>query len=228
MKIPLAVLAFVALSLLAFIWLAPTPGPDALEPRTDLPWQIRVNDDGSSRVFDLELGSATLADAMAKFGGLEGLALFRPEHGDPVLEAYFGNVQFGPLRAKVIAGLEADAQELERMLARAANRVASPSGDWKYPLDDPPGLHTRRRLTLITYLPATRGLDAGFFRQRFGAPTAWLEEGKSAVSWFYPASGLSILIDEEGGEVLEYRPPRDFVLPPGVSTDPAARRQSSP
>ena len=223
MKIPLTVLAFVALSLLAFMWLAPTPGPDALRPRTDLPWQIQVNDDGSSRVFDLELGSATLADAMAKFGGLEGLALFRPERGKPVLEAYFGNVQFGPLKARVIAGLEADAQDLEQMLARAANREASPSGDWKFPLDDPPRLHARRRLTLITYLPATRGLDATFFRQRFGEPAAWLQENETAVSWFYPESGLSILIDDEAGEVLEYQPPRDFVLPTGVSDNPAAR-----
>ena len=91
---------------------APTPGPDALQPRTDLPWQITVNPDGSSRVFDIELGNATLADAMAKFGGLEGLAVFEHKDGEMVLEAYFGNVQFGPLKANVIAGLDADSGNL--------------------------------------------------------------------------------------------------------------------
>ena len=75
MKIPLGILAIVAVLLAAFALLTPEPDPDELEPRTDLPWQVKVNADGSSRVFDIELGSATLAEAMAKFGGIEGLAL---------------------------------------------------------------------------------------------------------------------------------------------------------
>ena len=193
-----------------------------MQPRTDLPWQITVNPDGSSRVFDLDLGSATLADAMAKFGALEGLAVFQAKQGEPVLEAYFGNVQFGPLKAKVVAGLDADTTDLEQMLARAGGRDASPSGDWKYPLNDLPQMHGGRRLKLITYVPATRKLDAEFFRSRFGEPGAWLRENETAVSWFYPEIGLSVLIDDESSEVLEYQPPRDFVMPPGVSTDLAA------
>ena len=221
MKIPLAILAIVAVSLLAFLWLAPNPGPDALQPRTDLPWQITVNPDGSSRVFDLDLGSATLADAMAKFGALEGLAVFQAKQGEPVLEAYFGNVQFGPLKAKVVAGLDADTTDLDQMLARAGGRDGSPSGDWKFPLNDLPQMHSGRLLKLITYVPGTRKLDAEFFRSRFGEPAAWLRENETAVSWFYPAIGLSILIDDEASEVLEYQPPRDFVMPPGVSTDRA-------
>ena len=220
MKTPLAILAVVAACLAAFMWFAPDPGPDALQPRTDLPWQITVNPDGSSRVFDLELGTATLADAMTKFGALEGLAVFQAKQGEPVLEAYFGNVQFGPLKAKVVTGLDADGKDLEQMLARARGRDASPSGDWKYPLDDPPELHSGRRLRLITYVPGTRGLDAEFFRSRFGEPEAWLRENETAVSWFYPAIGLSVLIDDEAGEVLEYQPPSDFIMPSGVSTGP--------
>lgn len=221
MKTPLAILAVVGACLLAFLWLVPNPGPDALQPRTDLPWQITVNPDGSSRVFDLELGNATLADAMVKFGALEGLAVFQAKQGDPVLEAYFGNVQFGPLKAKVVAGLDAEATDLEQMLARARGRDASPSGDWKYPLNDPPQMHGGRRLKLITYVPGTRNLDAEFFRSRFGEPAAWLRENEMAVSWFYPAIGLSVLIDDEANEVLEYQPPRDFIMPPGISTGPA-------
>jgi len=221
MKIPLGILAVVAITLLAFQLFAPTPGPDALKPRTDLPWQISVNPDGSSRVFDIELGSATLADAMAKFGALEGLALFEQKDRPMVLEAYFGNVQFGPLKAKVVAGLAADQRELEQMRGRAINREGSPSGDWKYPLNDPLTMHTRRRVNLITYLPGTRNLDADFFRARFGEPAAWLQETETAVSWFYPQLGLSVLIDDEAREVLEYQPPRDFVMPQGVTLNPA-------
>jgi hypothetical protein len=217
MKIPLTILALVAVLLAAFYLFAPAPDPEGIKPRTDLPWQITVNPDGSSRVFDLDLGHATLADAMAKFGGLEGLALFEPEEGPLALEAYFGNVLLGPLKAKVIVGLEADADELVTLRARARGREGSPSGDWKYPLNDAPKAHMTRRLRGITYVPGTRDLDAEFFRKRFGAPAATLREGEQAVSWFYPKLGLSVLIDDEAREVLEYLPPRDFVIPEGVA-----------
>lgn len=223
MKIPLGILAIVAITLLAFQLLAPTPGPDALKPRTDLPWQITVYPDGSSRVFDIELGRATLTDAIAKFGGLEGLAVFQHKDGPMALEAYFGNVQFGPLKAKVIAGLEATEQDLESMRGRATNREGTPSGDWKYPLNDALKMHTGRRLSLISYVPGTRKLDAEFFRTRFGEPRAWLQESETAVSWFYPELGLSVLIDDDTREVLEYQQPRDFVMPPGVTLNPASR-----
>lgn len=220
MRIPLGILALVALLLLLFQLFAPAPGPETTRPRTDLPWQVTVNPDGSSRVFDLELGSATLADAMAKFGGLEGLAVFEPAGGPMVLEAFFGDVQFGPLKAKVVVGLEAGPDELEAIRARSRGREGSPSGDWKYPLGDDPGQHAGRRLTVITYVPGTRNLDTDFFRTRFGEPAAWLEESEHAVSWFYPKLGLTVLIDDEAREVLEYQPPRDFVMPPGVTRNP--------
>lgn len=222
MKIPLGILAVVAISLLTFQLFAPNPGPDAMKPRTDLPWQITVNPDGSSRVFDIELGSATLADAMAKFGGIEGLALFEPKNGAMVLEAYFGSVQFGPLKARVITGLKTADGELDDLRKRAINREGSPSGDWKYPLDDSPELHHDRPLTVVTYIPGTRNLDRDFFRSRFGEPDAWLQESETAASWFYPRLGLAVLIDETASEVLEYQPPRDFIMPSGVTLNPGA------
>jgi hypothetical protein len=222
MKIPLGILAVVALMLLLFQLLAPPPGPDSTGPRTDLPWQITVNPDGSSRVFDLELGSATLADAMNKFGDLEAIAVFEASGGPLVLEGYFGDVQFGPLKAKVIVGLEATADELEAMRDSSSGREGSPSGDWKYTLADPPERHGARRVTLITYVPGTRNLDTEFFRARLGEPAAWLSENEHAVSWFYPRYGLSVLVDDEAREVLEFLPPRDFEMPPGATANPAA------
>jgi hypothetical protein len=220
MKIPLAILGIVMALLFAFQLLTPTPGPDVMQARTDLPWQITVRPDGSSRVFDLELGSATLRDAIEKFGGIEGLAVFEPEQGEASFEAYFGNVSFGPLKAKIITRLEASPPELEALMSRAGKRQGSPSGDWKYLLTEGPADHADRRLTGISYIPGTRNLDQAFIRERFGDPAATYRESEQAVSWFYPDRGLSILIDDEAREVLEYRPPRDFVLP--AEATPAA------
>jgi hypothetical protein len=222
MKIPFTILAIVALLLGLFYLFAPPPGPDAMQHRTDLPWQISVEPDGTSRVFDLHLGHATLADAMDKFGGVEGLAVFEPQEGDMSLEAFFGNVQFGPLRAKVIVSLAASDDELAMLRDSATKREGSPSGDWKYQLADGPDVHLERLLNGISYIPGTRGLDADFFRQRFGEPAAWLQESEQAVSWFYPDIGLSVLIDSKAREVLEYRAPRDFTMPEAAVTSAAA------
>jgi hypothetical protein len=222
MKIPLTILAIVVLILAAFQWLAPPPDPESLKPRTDLPWQVTAHPDGSSRVFDLDLGEATLGDAIAKFGTPEGMAVFEPKSGPLVLEAYFGNVQFGPLTAKILVALEAGEAELQALKQGALDRQGSPSGDWKYPIGERPEQHSGRRLNVITYIPGTRNLDAGFIRERFGEPAATLRENERAESWFYPDKGLSILIDERAREVLEYQPPRRFVMPDGVTPNPAA------
>ena len=222
MKIPLTILAIVVLILAVFQLFAPPPDPESLKPRTDLPWQITVREDGSSRVFDLDLGHATLADAVAKFGPPEGIAVFEPKAGRLALEAYFGNVQFGPLKAKVLVALEAGEAELVALKQAALDRQGSPSGDWKYPLGDGVAQHADRKLSVITYIPGTRGLDPDFFRERFGEPAATLQENAQVQSWFYPEKGLSILIDEKAREVLEYQPPRKFVLPAGVTPNPKA------
>jgi hypothetical protein len=224
MKIPLAILGIVMALLFAFQLLAPTPGPDMLQARTDLPWQITVNAEGGSRVFDLDLGQATLQDAIDKFGGVEGLAVFETENGTASLEAFFGTVRFGPLNAKVVTTLEASAEELRRLVAdNTTDRQGSPSGDWKYPLSDGPAEHAERRLSGITYIPGTRNLDKAFLRERFGEPAATLRESEQAVSWFYPELGLSILIDDDAREVLEYRLPRDFVTPQDAILSTATR-----
>jgi hypothetical protein len=150
---------------------------------------------------------------MTKFGGVEGLAIFEKNDGGLSLEAFFGTVQFGPLKAKIIVTLAATEDELRALISRATGREGSPSGDWKYPLNDPPSEHRMRLVTGISYIPGTRNLDPAFIRERFGEPAATLRENDQAVSWFYPDRGLSILIDDEAREVLEYRPPRNFVLP---------------
>jgi hypothetical protein len=213
MKIPLGILGIVLVLLLAFHFLAPAPGPDVLQVRTDLPWQITVHADGTSRVLDLELGEATLADAIDKFGAVEGIAVFEEPDGERGLEAYFGNVQFGPLTAKVILTLGSDTDELERLVATATDRQGSRSGAWKYPLGSASEAHAQRLVRGITYIPGTRGLDADFLRDRFGHPSAERRESEEVVSWFYPERGLTIRIDDDAREVFEYQPPRDFVLP---------------
>ncbi len=221
MRIPLAILAATALLLALFWWLGPTPDPALQQARTDLPWQVTALPDGSSRVFDLQLGSATLADATARFGPAEDMAVFAGSDGRRVLEVYFGAIQFGPLSAKVVAALAVPESELEALIAGATAREGSPTGDWKYKLAAAErAAQQGRRLYSLTYIPSYGGLDADFFRARLGEPAAWKRAEAQVVQWYYPERGLSVLINAKGKEVIEYTAPRDFQLPPDVERSP--------
>lgn len=218
MKIPVTILAILAV-FYAFFWFTASPQKEEVTvARTDMPWQVKALPSGDSRVFDLTLGVDVLSNAVNKFGDFEKAAVFAPEKGEKTLEVYFGNVNFGPLKAKVVVSLQADTDELENFVRNSVKREGSATGDWKYTLS-PEDTKTinNKLLTVISYVPATRALDAEFFKQRLGEPTAWLKESETAVSWFYPEIGLSLLIDDEYKEVLEYIAPKDFVMPAGVS-----------
>ena len=65
----------------------------------------------------------------------------------------------------------------------------------------------------MSYLPKYKGLDAKFFRARLGEPAAWLQPDEATVLWFYPDRGLTLTVSAKDGAVLEYVPPRAFVLP---------------
>ncbi len=219
MKILLSLLTIVALVLGLSWWFAPEPSPELLTPRTDLPWQIHVNNDGSLHVFDLDIGRSTLTEATAKFGSPERAAVFQRKAGGFDLEIYFGKVHFGPLTAQVVVKLAAPEDRLRALAEQADKREASPTGDWKFPLHDETLAELMNQpMIAISYVPGTHDLNPAFFLKRFGAPTAWFPEPDSttAHSWFYPDRGLSILIDDKGPDVLEYVRPTDFRLPTDV------------
>lgn len=216
MRIALPVLGVVVL-LVGGMWLLPRDTING-EDRTDLPWQVTPLPDGTSRIFNLHLGTATLADAIARFGEPESIALFVGNGDDRSLEAYFGKVLFGPLEARIIVTLAADKERLGALAANAVGRDRTPSGNTKLLLTDADkaGL-VDQRLLGVTYVPAYGGLGTDFFRERLGEPAAWERVNEHAVNWLYPELGLSLLIDAEGKEVFEYVAPRDFRMPPAAN-----------
>ena len=221
MRIALITLGLVV-AVAAGVWLLPrNPAGIDGERRTDLPWQITPLQDGTSRVIGLHLGTATLADAIARCGEPESVALFISPDARRSLEVYFGTVRFGPFDAKIIVTLEACDDLLDTLAANAVGREGTRDGDTKLLLaeSDKAGL-VGQRLSGITYIPAYGGLEADFFRdrERLGEPARWRRVNDHAVSWFYPELGLSLLIDAEGKEAFEYVAPRDFRMPPDAVT----------
>ena len=213
-----------AVSLIAAVllwWLMPDPREDITRNRTDLPWQITTFEDGTSQVIDLHLGQDTLARAVQKLGAYEELALFEGKDGSYSLEAWFGDVQFGPLKAKVTVSLALGPARAEALVAQAVERKPSPTGDWKLLLPAAVNATLDDALVAgITYIPSYGGLDEDFFRERLGEPAAWQRVDENRVRWLYPDKGLSLLIDAEGKDVFEYVAPRAFVMPEDATRNP--------
>lgn len=193
---------------LIFFLLSPDLDLEKQENRTDLPWQIKQLADGNIEVFGLSPNVSTLADAVLKFGNYEKVAIFADAAGSKTLEVYFGTKSFGMLKAKIITRLVADPALLEELISQSLKKEPANDKAWKYILDDTTAQQQSDRVIQgITYVPSYRGLDEAFFVSRFGKAEKIVHQNESAQQWLYPDKGLSILINAEGYEILEYSTP---------------------
>ena len=207
-----AIAALLALGLLG-LWLVRPPPDDRPVAPQDLPWQIEVLEDGSSRVLGIHLGEAALRDVIARFGAPDGVALFLGERRLS-LEAYFSSVRLGRLEGRLVVKLALADDEVEGLMQRAVGAEPATGGGRRLQLGAADKAATApRRVVAMSFLPKYRGLDAAFFRERLGEPPAWQSADPSEVRWLYPRLGLSLLLTAGSGAALEYQPPRDFILP---------------
>ena len=209
----LFLLALLAAALVAFGLFAPQPPPGEGEALDNLPWHVETDPDGNTRVLGITLGRDRLAVLSQRFGPPEGVGLFRSERGDS-LEAYFPTIRTGRLEGRLVLKLEVTPDQVDGYAARAVSAERTGSGATRYTLgaDDKAALAAKRAVG-VSYLPKYRGLDAAFFRARLGEPAAWLQPDETTVLWFYPDRGLTLTLSAKDGAVLEYVPPREFVLP---------------
>lgn len=215
----IAVGLFVLILLFAFALPNPDVVPNLEKGNLDLPWNIHVHEDNSSEVFKLRLEHSTLTDAITRFREPEGIAVYKGKKNDS-LEAYFGTVNLGPLKAKLVTTLQASPDEIEEILSRATGLSMSDSPDKKIELaveDRQQALD--KKISAITFIPTYSGLESDFFKDRFGEPDAWIRINENAVQYFYPTKGLSIVIDADGKEVLQYSHPDSFQLPEDAVID---------
>ncbi len=188
-------------------------GVDAEPPVREhmMPWQVEVDAQGVSTVFGIRLRETTLAEAVKKFGREGELALFSRNVASDRLEAYFHNVELGPVIAKVVVNLSADKEEFTGMRARSVKQDSTPSGVYRYTLSqEDTGLALQRTIDAITYIPSYLRLDEEMVRSKFGDPQEVLRVDDKQVRWFYPQRGLAVLIDTKGKEIFQYVPVEEF------------------
>lgn len=203
----LLVLAFTLIALAVALLL---PGRSVDKP-DKLPWQIELLEGGSTRVFGIELGNTTLGEAEVLIREPAEVSLFDRGEGKRVVEAYFDNVDFSGLRARMVMVMALSQEELEAMFGRGVRIATMGSGTRKVTLSDEDMSKVRGTpVGAITYIPRVN-LDAAIIEKRFGVPAQRIHEKEGEIEhWLYPEKGLDIALDPEGKEVLQYVPPDRF------------------
>lgn len=203
----LSVLVFTMIATAVGVFVTPGRQPE----RVYLPWQVERTESGTHRVFGLELGKSTLAEAQQHFGEESEVSLFLAPDGKRMIEAYFDNVDLGGLRARIVLVMAVSEAELEAIFNRGLRIANMGEGKRKVTLADEDMQRVAAMpIGSITYIPRIN-LDAELVSKRFGEPAQrFAEVGGKVEHWLYPDKGLDIALDSEGKEVLQYVQPQNF------------------
>jgi hypothetical protein len=210
MKLIAAIVALaiaVILAPLLFVMIDDTP---PAPPAEGLPWQIEALPDGQSRVFGLEPGTSTIAEARTRFGADMQMAIIAAPDQLGSLEAYFENVTMGFVTGKLILTAEVDEQTVAAMRERAVKAEYMESTTRRISLspEDLQRAYTAA-IRAITFIPSAH-LDADLIVQRFGAPDERIRSAEHVEHFLYARHGLDLALDAKGKEVLQYVAPREF------------------
>jgi hypothetical protein len=209
MKTLIISLSACALIALAFFALKPS----ATQPAKlgNLPWQITPLSSGGTEVFGIRPGATRIDEALKVLGEDHDLAVIMDKQDHAGLEVYFSHFKAGPLAGKLILSAQIDSDSLEAMAAGAGKSSYMASGSRKFQLNSE-DLQRAQALILegISFIPAA-SLSKDIVEQRFGLEYT-LVESEDSQYFLYPILGLSITLNKDAKEVLQYVHPEHFSL----------------
>jgi hypothetical protein len=197
-----------SLLLLAIALLIPGGKPADTNPR--LPWHIKLDASGTTKVFDLTLGQSTMGDALKIFGDDGKINIFVSPEKVTSIEAFFDHVVLSGLHADVILNLSLDPEKLNAMYLRGVRQSELDSGTKKVTISSA-DMATAENATIqqITYLPSAN-LESDVINKLFGKPDSIIKEESEVEHWLYPKMGLAIVLNPHGKEVFQYVKPARF------------------
>jgi len=175
------------------------------------PWQVNKQADGSTTVFQINLGKTTLGQAEKLFNESAELSLFKPKDNNAVVEAYFDKILIGGLSSKIIVSFSIDQSRIMTMFDRGVRISTLGSGTRRVTLssEDQKGMRNEA-ITAITYLPSINLTD-DLVEKRFGIPEKKISEQKNeTVHWLYPEIGVDVALHKDEKEVILYVMPANF------------------
>jgi hypothetical protein len=187
------------------------PGPEgSKETVKNLPWDIEITQEGNTRVFGIDVGATTAAQAKELWRAYPEIALFRAADGSYRLESYLGKIKLGPFEARVILNLKASQEQLAKFATNSPASDTTPTGNYKLRLsgDD---FEKAMQMTIValSYSPAVDTRPKSL-KHLFGDPVDEMEINDQSRYWLYPEKGVVLLINDDDKEIFHYFPPRDY------------------
>jgi hypothetical protein len=181
------------------------------QPKEDIyPWQIILQSDGKTRVFGITLSESTLNDAVTLLGRNYKLGLFETSDQPLSLEAYFNEVTLGGISGKFVLTLDATQEEMAALIQQAIKREVLDSGARRYTFtSDTSNVLAQKSISSMSYVPYIN-LNEEIVMLRFGEPAERIVVDQKRQHLLYPESGLDLLLDEDGKELLQYVVPAKF------------------
>lgn len=209
-KIILGVVALAAVSI-SVLLIAPD---NSINSPDTLPWKIVHPTPDTTRVFGITLGVTSLDQSAETFKHQTEveLSLFKPSEGKLGVEAFYEEVNFNGLKAKIVMNVAVPDDELKRMYERGLRMNSTPSGKRITLTADDLARVKSLPVSSLTYMPTVR-LEEPTIIKRFGEPAQRIKESKSDLThWLYPQHGLDIVMSGKAKPLLQYLPPKDFEL----------------
>jgi hypothetical protein len=205
------ILGVVALIIVSISIILMVPDKSVSTPDT-LPWNITHPTPDTTRVFGITLGKSTLdevAHIYKEQAELE-ISLFKPTDAKMGVEAFFEEVNFNGLKAKIVMTIAVPAEELQGMFERGLRMNSTPSGKRITLTADDLARVRAVPIASLTYLPTTR-VEESVITKRFGEPAQRVREKKTnLIHWLYPQHGLDVVLDAK--PFFQYLPLKDFEL----------------
>lgn len=180
---------------------------------TDLPWQVSINEDGRSTIFNQTLGKSTLIDFQNHVKRAPTISLFRDQDTSLSLEALFEKINLGGIVSNVILELDVPKNELSELERNALQKKVMPSGAYELKLSSETEKKLiHRPIISLSYTPTSIRLDAEMIKLRFGEPDEIIKIDDKVSHFLYPEIGLDIILNlnKRGKEVFQYVNPVNF------------------
>ena len=215
---------FIAFLLYIFVPVSnPNPRPEH--------WNIQVANDSLS-ILGLTIQKQTLQDALATLKTNPDIALFttrqKPDEPEPDmhLEAFLSDLfDEGD---SVVLGLGADQKLLEHIKKQAYQPQIFPNNVIRVGIKEsliPDALNLPiQSITIIT----GRSIMFEDFKEKFGEPERFIDDGKGNAHFLYPELGLDFIQPANGAQLLQFVAPEAFdkvLLQPLLSSLPEGEAQ---
>lgn len=202
--------AIIAFALVVFVVGIFVPADRDSSPE-DLPWRVSASAGGGSRVFGIDLGQTTLAQARERLGDEPTVTLFSDPDAGYSVEAYYDSIEMAGLHARMVLNIGVPKGRVQEMYRRGLRISRAESGARKVSLA-PEDLEQvmAAPVEAVTYLPKV-DIPEEVLANRFGEPERQVKEPDGGpVHWLYPAKGLDIVFNADGKELFQYVRPDRF------------------